>query len=61
MRAPDAPVALRPSPRHAHAMMRELNKCAEGGLADRDEVARKSVKAPSLLDPGVRRALAPPF
>jgi hypothetical protein len=34
---------------------------AGGSLADRDDFARKSVKAPSLLDPGMRRASAPPF
>ena len=28
---------------------------------DRDDLARKSVKAPSLLDPGVPRASIPPF
>ena len=28
---------------------------------DRDDLARKSVKAPSLLNPGMRRASAPPF
>eukprot|EP00966_Prymnesium_polylepis_P086711 2006952-Prymnesium_polylepis.1 len=34
---------------------------AAGGLADRDDLARKPVKAPSLLDPCVRRASAPPL
>eukprot|EP00966_Prymnesium_polylepis_P069233 1608981-Prymnesium_polylepis.1 len=38
--APDALVTLR-SLRHAHAMMREL-LVREGGLADRDDLARKS-------------------
>eukprot|EP00966_Prymnesium_polylepis_P193741 4490626-Prymnesium_polylepis.1 len=38
--APDASVALR-SPRHAHASMR----IPGGGLADRDDLARKSPTA----------------
>ena len=35
--------------------------CAGGGLADKGDLARKSPTAPSLLDPGVRRASAPPL
>ena len=36
-------------------------KCAEGGLADRGDLARKSPTTPSLLDPGVPRASVPPL
>ena len=46
--------------RHAHAMMRELRE-REAVLRTRDDFARKSVKAPSLLDPGVSRASVPPL
>jgi len=55
----DASVTLR-SPRHAHAMMRELRE-REAVLRTRDDFARKSVKAPSLRTTGVSIASEPPL
>ena len=59
LRAPDASVTLR-SLRHAHGHDAGV-ACAEGALADRGEVARKSPTTPCLLDPAVPRASAPPL
>eukprot|EP00966_Prymnesium_polylepis_P333445 7388906-Prymnesium_polylepis.1 len=55
----DASVTLR-FPCHAHGHDAGV-ACAEGGLADKGDLARKSPTTMSLLDPGVSRASASPL